>query len=139
MTCERCGTEAPTRRVNFYRNIGLLFFRMTESTECRLCKPCVHSVYWKYMLINVTLGWWGAISIILTPLIIISNTVQYLMCLGMATVPKDPTDEPTGIPLETNGLRSTSHMSGEILECPFCRTKVSITERGNCPSCQASL
>ncbi len=143
MTCERCGAEAPTRRVNFYRNIGLLVFRLTESTECRLCKPCIHQVFWKYMLINVTLGWWGAISIILTPLIILSNTVQYLFCLGMATAPQNAVAEgSSGTTLEAtshDAARSTSHSSGEIIECPFCRTRVSVSERGTCPSCQASL
>ncbi len=143
MACERCGAEAPTRRVSFYRNIGLLLFRLTESTECRLCKPCVHQVYWQYMLINVTLGWWGAISIILTPLIIISNTIQYLMCLGMATAPNHPVgDESLKTALESDShevARSKSHMSGETAECPFCRTQVSVTEQGSCPSCQATL
>jgi len=143
MTCERCGAEAPTRRVNFYRNIGLLLFRLTESTECRLCKPCVHEVFWKYMLVNVTLGWWGAISIILTPLIILSNTIQYLFCLGMATGPKqEASGESPETPLKSiseDANRSTSDRSGNLIECPFCRTQVSVTERGSCPSCQATL
>ena len=144
MTCERCGAEAPTRRVSFYRNIGLLLFRLTESTECRLCKPCVHQVFWKYMLINLTLGWWGAISIILTPLIIISNTIQYLFCLGMATAQQhsasgeSPESSREAIS-DDDARRSTSRISGSLVECPFCRTEVSVTERGSCPSCQASL
>ncbi len=143
MACERCGAEAPTRRVNFYRNIGLLLFRLTEATEGKLCKPCIHSVFWKYLLINLTLGWWGAISIILTPLIILSNTVQYLFCLGMPTAAQHAAaEESLGTTLEATShdtARPTSHTSGEIVECPFCRTQVSVSERGTCPSCKASL
>src|SRR5262249_37550116 len=32
-------------------------------------------------------GWWGLISLILTPCFILNNTVRYLLCLGMPPVP----------------------------------------------------
>lgn len=87
MICQKCGVEAPTRYVSFHQNIGLLVLRLSNSTEGELCKSCIHGTFWQYTAINCTLGWWGIISLILTPIFIINNTVRYLGCLGMEPVP----------------------------------------------------
>jgi hypothetical protein len=150
MLCERCGNDAPTKRVNFYRNIGAIFIRFPQSTECCLCKPCVHEVFWKYTLINVTLGWWGMISVFLTPIYIVSNTIQYILCLGMPTAspptgdidswtsPKSTTDnvsadDATNTPITTGAVR------GQIIKCPHCNIRVCITSDGACPSCRKPI
>lgn len=87
MICQKCGVEAPTRYVSFHQNIGLLVMRLSNSTEGNLCKSCIHGTFWTYTAINCTLGWWGMISLILTPIFIINNTVRFLGCLGMEPVP----------------------------------------------------
>jgi hypothetical protein len=83
MYCEVCGCEAPTRYVSFHQNIGLLVMRLYNGTEGNLCKPCIHKTFWKYTAINMTLGWWGVISLIVTPFFQLNNMVRYLMCMGM--------------------------------------------------------
>src|SRR5688572_27710135 len=83
MYCEQCGCEAPTRYVSFHQNIGLLVMRLYNGTEGNLCKPCIHKTFWKYTAINMTLGWWGIISLIVTPFFQLNNMVRYLMCVGM--------------------------------------------------------
>lgn len=87
MICHLCGVEAPTKYVSFHQNIGALVMRFSKTAEGNLCKSCIHSTFWQFTLINVTLGWWGLISIILTPIFIANNTVRYLLCLGMEPVP----------------------------------------------------
>lgn len=83
MICQVCGVEAPTRHITMYRNIGLLVMRLSETTDAHVCKPCLHGTFWKYAAINLTLGWWGVISFIVTPCFMINNLVYYLMNLGM--------------------------------------------------------
>lgn len=83
MICQKCGIEAPTKYVAFYQNIGLLFMRMMYSTEGHLCKPCIHSTFWTYFASNMFLGWWGMISLIINPFLILNNVFRYAFCLGM--------------------------------------------------------
>ena len=87
MACEACGARAPTKHVAFYQNIGLLFMRLSKTAEGNMCKACIHKHFWEYTTINMFLGWWGMISMILTPIFILNNTVRYLCCLGMASGP----------------------------------------------------
>lgn len=83
MYCENCGCEAPTRYVAFHQNIGLLVLRFYSGTTGNLCKRCIHSTFWRYTAINLTLGWWGIISLILTPIFVIINLFYYIPCLTM--------------------------------------------------------
>jgi hypothetical protein len=83
MYCEVCGVDAPTKHVSFHQNIGVLVMRFYRGCSGNLCKSCIHKTFWTYTAINLTLGWWGIISLIVTPFFVINNTVYYLMCLGM--------------------------------------------------------
>jgi hypothetical protein len=38
-------------------------------------------------LTTLVLGWWGVISFIITPFLILNNLIRYLLCLGMEPVP----------------------------------------------------
>jgi hypothetical protein len=89
MICQACGNEAPTKYVAFYQNIGVLVMRFSKSIKGELCKSCIHKHYWQYTLINMTLGWWGMISLIVTPFFVLNNTFRYAFCLGMDPVPPD--------------------------------------------------
>ena len=87
MICQDCGIEAETKYVAFYRNIGALFIRFPKEVQGYLCKSCIHKHFWPMTLTTILLGWWGTISLIVTPFFIINNVVRYLMCLGMSRVP----------------------------------------------------
>ena len=143
MTCERCGREGQTKRVNFYRNIGAILFHFTETTECRLCKPCINEVFLNYTLINITLGWWGMASMFLTPIYILSNTIQYALCLGMKSTPKESTPVKTSltsiVKTDNKAPTLTKTEKGEIVECPYCKMRVCVTDAVTCPSCRTSL
>jgi len=84
LKCQVCGARAQTMKVDLHRNIGLLVIRLNARMNGWLCKACIRRTFWKFTLVNVTLGWWGFVSIILTPVFIIGNTIQYIKSLGMS-------------------------------------------------------
>jgi len=87
MLCQLCLVEAPTRRITFFQNIGALVMRFHRSVDAELCKSCIHRHFWKMSGITFFLGWWGVISMIVTPFFLLNNIVRYLGCLPMAAVP----------------------------------------------------
>jgi hypothetical protein len=89
MICQSCGIEAPTKYVAFYQNIGVVLMRFHKSIEGKLCKNCIHRYFWQFTTTNVFLGWWGTISFIITPFLILNNLVRYSGCVFMPAVPTD--------------------------------------------------
>ena len=85
--CQTCGVEAPVRYVEFRQNIGALVVRFSKEVKGNLCKKCIHSHFWSMTLINLSIGWFGTISIVLAPIFSIINIVQYLSALGLERVP----------------------------------------------------
>ena len=83
MICQCCGVEAATRYVAFYQNIGAIMMRYSSRIEGNLCKACIHKHFWKFTLVNLTLGWWGTISLIVTPFFLLNNLARYMVCLFM--------------------------------------------------------
>ena len=70
MCCQACGVNAPTRYVEFYSNIGMIFIRWEKSIKGYLCKSCITGYFWEYTLASLALGWWGFISLMANPLIL---------------------------------------------------------------------
>lgn len=71
----------------YYQNIGALVMRFSNSVEGNLCKSCQHKFFWQYTLVNLTVGWWGVISLVATPFFVLNNVYRYLTALGMEPVP----------------------------------------------------
>src|SRR5260370_7109377 len=88
--CQSCGIEATTRYVEFYQNIGALVMRFHKSIKGNLCKRCIHKRFWEFTGTCLLLGWWGMISLVVTPIFILNNVGRYLVCLGMSAAPPDP-------------------------------------------------
>jgi hypothetical protein len=91
MICQACGIEAPTKYVAFYQNIGALVVRFHKSIEGNLCKSCIHKNFWGFTGTTFFLGWWGTISLFVTPFFILNNVGRYVFCLGMKPVPEGAT------------------------------------------------
>lgn len=87
MICQQCGVEAPTKYVSFYQNIGALVVSFHQSVAGYFCKSCIHKHFWSMTGITFFVGWWGTISFIITPFILLNNIGRYVFCLGMAPVP----------------------------------------------------
>ena len=91
MFCQTCGVEAPTKYVEFHRNIGLLFLRLSASIKGDLCKRCIHKHFWEMTLVTIFLGWWGVISFLVTPFFLLNNVIRYVGCLKLQAVPPGAT------------------------------------------------
>jgi hypothetical protein len=83
MNCQTCGTEAPTRYVEFHQNIGALVMRFHKSIKGNMCKSCINSYFWRFTLTTLAVGWLGVISLVLAPIFVINNVVRYLSCLSL--------------------------------------------------------
>jgi hypothetical protein len=111
MRCESCGLEAPTASVRLYQNIGMLIMRRYLTIKGNLCKPCIDSYFWRFTLVNSTLGWWGMISLFATPLFIANNLFQFIKSRGLGTAAPGFASLPTYV-----GSPSTQ------VQCPHCQS-----------------
>lgn len=89
MICQSCGVEAETRYVSFHEIQGYLVVYKTKTLQANLCKNCLRSYFWSMTSKTFCLGWWSTISFLVTPFLIVNNTVRYMLCLGQASVPDD--------------------------------------------------
>ena len=87
MICQDCGVEAATKYVSFHQNIGALVVHFTKSINGKFCKSCINRHFWGMTGKTFLLGWWGVISFIITPFLLLNNIVRYVFCLGMPAVP----------------------------------------------------
>jgi len=76
--CQLCGSMRATSKVTFNRNIGMLLARQTRTIKANMCKTCLSKNYWEFMGKNLLLGPWGTISLIVTPIYLITNAYTYL-------------------------------------------------------------
>jgi hypothetical protein len=61
----------------------MIFIRWEKSIKGYLCKSCITGYFWEYTLASLALGWWGFISLMANPLIILNNVFRFLTCLFM--------------------------------------------------------
>lgn len=79
--CQVCGSIRETKYVAFHRNVGMLFQRQTYSIKRNMCRSCIHKTFWEYTFKNLLLGWWGMISVVVTPIYFVMNLFVYLTAL----------------------------------------------------------
>ena len=97
--CELCGLQSPTKRVDFYQNIGMVVSRSHSEITGNLCRRCTRKYFKSYTLTTLFLGWWGVISFIVTPFMLLFNIVSYLRTLSLP----EPDIAAMDSPLETSG------------------------------------
>jgi hypothetical protein len=85
--CECCGLPAETKYVRFGQNIGVFFRRYYQEVDGNLCRDCIEHYFWMMTGKTFLMGWWGMISFILTPPILIGNVVSYLGALRVKRSP----------------------------------------------------
>lgn len=112
MICQACGVEAPTKYVEFHQNIGAFLVRFPRSIKGKLCKSCIHKYFWSYTSTTFLMGWWGSISLIVTPFYILNNVGRYLGCVTMKPVP--PEAQPPR--LDADVMMSLQRHADEILK-----------------------
>jgi hypothetical protein len=76
--CDLCGRRpANAGTVNFKGNIGLFVQRYKHELKAEICGPCLHTQFLKFTAMNFLLGWWGTISLFVTPAYIVNNFDDY--------------------------------------------------------------
>jgi len=98
MPCEACGFDAPVKHVKFEQNIGLFYARRSLTLDRNLCRSCIKRYFRSYTLTTLFLGWWGLISFVLTPIILINNIREYWSARKLA----DPGIAAMNVPVGLN-------------------------------------
>ena len=75
--CQICGSVRETAPITFHRNVGMLVVRQTHRLTGNLCKTCISKKFSEFTVKNLLLGPWGLISLVITPIYLITNTVAY--------------------------------------------------------------
>jgi hypothetical protein len=85
--CQHCGNMRQTAHVIFQRNVGMLVIRRSYKLQGNFCKSCVRKSFGDFMVKNLLLGWWGTVSLIITPIYAIQNVVSYTSAMrALSTV-----------------------------------------------------
>lgn len=109
MPCQACGIEAPTQSVAFYQNIGLFLARRSASIKGNLCRRCISKYFKSYTLTTLFLGWWGLISFVITPFILLNNIARYIGALSLP----GPGIQAMDTPLAATAVETGSDGSGK--------------------------
>lgn len=109
--CVVCREHLPTKRISFEQNIGMLFVRRGKVLKGSLCRHCINRYFREYTIITLTLGWWGTISFIFTPIIVVMNTFQYI---GAFLVP--PTEPRLETRISDEALQRLQSHNGNTLK-----------------------
>ncbi len=125
-TCQNCGRKGQTKYVAFYWNIGMLIVRQSGSIKGYLCKECAKSYFWSYTLTNLV-GWFGVISLMVTPFYILNNFIYYIRTLKME--PPETWVNSKGTIKEAIQNDTKRHLITDVperpksidaSECPYC-------------------
>lgn len=93
--------------MKFEQNIGLFYARRTLTLDRNLCRPCIKRYFRSYTLTTLFLGWWGLISFVLTPIILINNIRGYWSVRKLA----DPGITAMNVPVGLNTASVGSNRS----------------------------
>ena len=85
--CHSCGHEAPTRKVMFVQHIGAVVMFFHKRIGGEFCRNCVGKYFGEYTVITLFLGWWGLVSVLVTPIVLLINIANYFRAWSLAPVP----------------------------------------------------
>lgn len=74
--CQTCGREAPLAQLTFRYNIGMLIARRSASIQGWMCRRCAQRHFARYTGIDLVAGWWGVLSMLVTPAFACANLHQ---------------------------------------------------------------
>lgn len=76
--CEGCGRVNITKKSTYRKNIGMVFRRRYSKVEGMFCPSCQERLFWNALFTNLFLGWWGTISLVINPFLILMNIGNYI-------------------------------------------------------------
>jgi hypothetical protein len=92
--CERCGRAGNTQLVLFKANVSFFIQRRYEEISGRFCFPCATKTFVGFEVATLFLTWWGIIGLIVGPLYLLHNVLEYMMALLGFAFKKQRTDLP---------------------------------------------
>lgn len=116
--CQSCGLPVETKYIEFYENVGMIFMRQHRNVKGNFCKSCIDYYFWNFTGKTILLGWWGTISFIVTPFILLNNFFRFIFTLGMKKFPLSITPNPS--PFWVFTTIGSVLISGFILLSTFC-------------------
>lgn len=84
--CTSCGEYGVTMNATYRKNIGMVFLRRYSEAVGDFCPVCQEKLFWKAFITNIFLGWWGVISFIINPFLIIQNVWNYIRSWKIRTL-----------------------------------------------------
>lgn len=90
-TCQACGVEAPTRKVMFVQHIGAVVMFFHKRIGGHFCRNCVRQYFSEYTLKTLFFGWWGMVSVVATPIVLLINLANWLRVWSLEPVPAGAT------------------------------------------------
>lgn len=79
--CQSCYRYTCTVHTSFSKNIGMLIARSYQKIDGNLCNECIERYFWSFTMKTALFGWWGLISMIVSPFIILLNIINYLIAI----------------------------------------------------------
>ena len=76
--CQSCGVPAELRNVRIYESIGIFTVRLSKEASGQFCKTCIDHYFWTMTGITIMFGWWGFLSLFLTPFLLLNNFFVFL-------------------------------------------------------------
>ena len=116
--CQSCGLPVETKYVEFYENVGMIFMRQHRNVKGNFCKSCIDYYFWNFTGKTILLGWWGTISFIVTPFILLNNFFRFIFTLGMNKFPLSIIPNPS--PFWVFTTIGSVLISGFIVLSTFC-------------------
>lgn len=114
MHCDTCGAHAPTKYIELYQNIGMLVLRTSKNVKGDLCKRCINRYFWEFTLVTAIVGWWGMISMVVTPLFLANNIFRFCTTLRMPR--EHGPDQPRALELGSLAGHPTLSLTPEAVE-----------------------
>jgi hypothetical protein len=86
--CRSCGS-VPAADVTFRRNEGYILMRRTYVYRGPFCRDCGIAMFRKATAKALLTGWWGYISVVMTPVYLITN-IKPRLAVGRLSAPQSP-------------------------------------------------
>lgn len=133
MYCQSCGAREPTHKVFFVQHIGVVIVFFHKRIGGSFCRRCVNKYFSEYFFTTLFLGWWGAISIFATPVVLIIDLVNYIPAVAALRPRREKS------PTSKTAVRDTTPPAS--LEGRFTRAAFAIPGAVICPApkCQRPL
>lgn len=107
--CSKCSSIRPTRKLHFYRHVGLVAVYFHQEMKGEFCRSCAVSQGAQSLATCLVVGWWGVLSLFINTGCVLANL--FALILGL-TVKRGE----SGPPLHLNSVVALNGRRAAMLE-----------------------